>query len=81
MICTESLSSKSNDNSKVSPTGSAGSDKYHALEDEYIIAYSGKGNTWIFYTIFIGSKRFNGISCKKEKHYLKIMVFEQSYEH
>lgn len=36
MICAESLSSKSN--SKVSTTGSAGSD--HALEDEYFITNS-----------------------------------------
>lgn len=33
VICTVSLSSKSNGSSKVSPTGSAGSDKYYALEN------------------------------------------------
>lgn len=38
MICAENLSSKSNYNSKVSTTGSAGSD--HALKDEYFIANS-----------------------------------------
>lgn len=41
VICTESMSSKSNGNSKVSPTGS---DKFLALEDEYLIANSGNGN-------------------------------------
>lgn len=41
VICTESMSSKSNGNSKVSPTGS---DTYLALEDEYPIANSGNGN-------------------------------------
>lgn len=38
MICAKSLSSKSNYNSKVSTTGSTGSD--HALKDEYFITNS-----------------------------------------
>lgn len=44
VICTESSSSKSNGNSKVSPTGSAGSDKYYDLEKEYLIFNSSGGN-------------------------------------
>lgn len=41
VICTESMFSKCNGNSKVSPTGS---DTYLALEDEYPITNSGNGN-------------------------------------
>ncbi|XP_052679790.1 uncharacterized protein LOC128160496 [Crassostrea angulata] len=43
--CTESLSSKSSGSSKASPTGSAGSDKYYALENEYLKANSKNSNT------------------------------------
>lgn len=43
--CTESLSSKCSGSSKASPTGSAGSDKYYALENEYLKANSKNGNT------------------------------------
>lgn len=45
VIFTDSSSSKSNGNSKVSPTGSVGSDKYYALEKEYLIFNSSDGNT------------------------------------
>lgn len=44
VICTESLSLRSNGNSKMSPTGSSGSDKYYALENEYLIANTSNGN-------------------------------------
>lgn len=44
VICADSSSSKSNGNSKVSPTGSLGSDKYYALEKEYVIFNSSNGN-------------------------------------
>eukprot|EP00105_Crassostrea_gigas_P027144 XP_011448379.2 PREDICTED: uncharacterized protein LOC105342943 [Crassostrea gigas] len=44
VICADSSSSKSNGNSKVSPTGSVGSDKYYALEKEYVIFNSSNGN-------------------------------------
>lgn len=78
VICTESFSSISNGNSKVSPTGSAGSDKYYALEDDYLNVNSGNGNAWLI-TILFGSKS-SMKSLVKEKSYQKIMAFEQYYE-
>lgn len=45
VVYTESLSLKSNGSSKVSPTGSAGSNKYYAMEDDYLIVNCSNGNT------------------------------------